>query len=107
MEKAKEEYQSYVSDYFRRGAMREMPDHERQTIIDGTSFFLEEEEEEEEIFLFRSEETMGRRSSRVSDLVGDDRHRSQTLAQRTSRTSNATVGERHRLIAETSGDLHR
>ena len=63
MEKAKEEYQSYVSDYFRRGAMREMPDHERQTIIDGTSFFLEEEEEEEEIFLFRSEETMGRRSS--------------------------------------------
>ena len=35
MEKAKQEYQAYVSDYFRRGAMREMPDNERQTIIDG------------------------------------------------------------------------
>ncbi|CAF2146833.1 unnamed protein product [Rotaria magnacalcarata] len=35
MEKAKQEYQAYVSDYFRRGAMREMDDNERQTIIDG------------------------------------------------------------------------
>ncbi|CAF1028830.1 unnamed protein product [Adineta ricciae] len=35
MEKAKQEYQTYVSDYFRRGAMREMGDDERQTIIDG------------------------------------------------------------------------
>ncbi|CAF2377442.1 unnamed protein product [Rotaria sp. Silwood2] len=35
MEKAKQEYQTYVSDYFRRGAMREMDDNERQTIIDG------------------------------------------------------------------------
>ena len=35
MEKAKQEYQNYVSDYFRRGAMREMTDQERQTIIDG------------------------------------------------------------------------
>ncbi len=35
MEKAKQEYQAYVSDYFRRGAMREMSDNERQTIIDG------------------------------------------------------------------------
>lgn len=35
MDKAKQEYQSYVSDYFRRGAMREMGDEERQTIIDG------------------------------------------------------------------------
>lgn len=35
MHKAKEEYQAYVSDYFRRGAMREMDDNERQTIIDG------------------------------------------------------------------------
>lgn len=37
MEKAKEEYQAYVSDYFRRGAMREMADNERQSIIDGKS----------------------------------------------------------------------
>ena len=35
MEKAKQEYDTYVSDYFRRGAMREMPDNERQVIIDG------------------------------------------------------------------------
>ena len=35
MEKAKQEYQTYVSDYFRRGAMREMGDDERETIIDG------------------------------------------------------------------------
>lgn len=35
MDKAKQEYQTYVSDYFRRGAMREMPDNERQTIVDG------------------------------------------------------------------------
>ena len=35
MEKAKQEYEAYVSDYFRRGAMREMADNERQTIIDG------------------------------------------------------------------------
>jgi len=35
MEKAKQEYQVYVSDYFRRGAMREMDDNERETIIDG------------------------------------------------------------------------
>jgi hypothetical protein len=35
MDKAKQEYQNYVSDYFRRGAMREMNDDERQTIIDG------------------------------------------------------------------------
>ncbi len=31
MEKAKQEYQTYVSDYFRRGAM---DDNERQIIID-------------------------------------------------------------------------
>ncbi|CAF3794814.1 unnamed protein product [Adineta steineri] len=35
MDKAKQEYETYVSDYFRRGAMREMNDDERQTIIDG------------------------------------------------------------------------
>jgi hypothetical protein len=35
MEKSKQEYQAYVSDYFRRGAMREMDENERQTIIDG------------------------------------------------------------------------
>jgi hypothetical protein len=35
MEKAKQEYQAYVSDNFRRGAMREMDDNERQIIIDG------------------------------------------------------------------------
>ena len=35
MEKAKEEYQTYLSDYFRRGAMRELDDNERQTIIGG------------------------------------------------------------------------
>lgn len=35
MEKAKQEYQVYVSDYFRRGAMREMDENERRTIIDG------------------------------------------------------------------------
>ncbi|CAF2764994.1 unnamed protein product [Rotaria sp. Silwood2] len=35
MEKAKQEYQTYVSDYFRRGAMREMDNDERQTILDG------------------------------------------------------------------------
>ncbi len=35
MEKSKQEYQAYVSDYFRRGAMREMDENERQTIMDG------------------------------------------------------------------------
>jgi hypothetical protein len=40
MEKAKQEYQTYVSDYFRRGAMREMSDEERQTIIDGLCKFM-------------------------------------------------------------------
>ncbi|CAF0774879.1 unnamed protein product [Rotaria sordida] len=35
MEKAKQEYQVYVSDYFRRGAMREMDNNERQIILDG------------------------------------------------------------------------
>ncbi|CAF3292707.1 unnamed protein product [Rotaria socialis] len=35
MEKAKQEYQTYVSDYFRRGAMREMDIEERKTIVDG------------------------------------------------------------------------
>jgi len=35
MEKAKQEHETYVSDYFHRGAMREMNDNERQTIIDS------------------------------------------------------------------------
>lgn len=66
MEKAKEEYQSYVSDYFRRGAMREMADNERQTIIDGNfnqmkNVFVSIEQ----LFrlVFRFEKTMGRCSS--------------------------------------------
>ena len=63
MEKAKQEYQAYVSDYFRRGAMREMDENERGTIIDGLfqsfillknySFFKK----------LRFKETMGRCSS--------------------------------------------
>lgn len=35
MEKAKEEYQAYVSDYFRRSEMRELGDNERHIMIDG------------------------------------------------------------------------
>ncbi|CAF1538982.1 unnamed protein product, partial [Didymodactylos carnosus] len=35
MKKAQDEYSSYVTDYFRRGAMREMAEQERHTIIDG------------------------------------------------------------------------
>ncbi|CAF1013755.1 unnamed protein product [Didymodactylos carnosus] len=35
MKKAQDEYSSYVTDYFRRGAMREMGDSERRSVIDG------------------------------------------------------------------------
>jgi len=35
MKRAQDEYDSYVSEHFRRGAMRQLTAEERQTIIDG------------------------------------------------------------------------
>jgi len=35
VKKAQDEYSSFMTDYFRRGAMREMAENERRTIIDG------------------------------------------------------------------------
>jgi hypothetical protein len=61
MEKAKQEYQVYVTDYLRRGAMREMPDDERQTIIEGQPCEVRVQVAHRSIF--RLEETMGRCSS--------------------------------------------
>jgi len=35
MKRAQDEYDAYVAEHFRRGAMRQLTDDERQSIVDG------------------------------------------------------------------------
>jgi len=77
VKKAQDEYSSFMTDYFRRGAMREMAENERRTIIDGLK------------------KTMGRCAPRISTIIGYYRYNTKTSTQRTFGTFNAIIGKRY------------
>lgn len=52
MARAQEEYNAYVAEHFRRGAMEQLSDEVRQTIIDGLKANWEEIHREFQVYIF-------------------------------------------------------